>query len=152
MRDDCAVTRNVLLRQDRVLRLAAQRGLSIALLSAETGIPEGTLESYFDRPSRAPSVMSLPNFVKIAAALVAHHHGDLASLLIEDSGCTLAPRDAESANLHAVGAAAAGLAATICTAAADGRFDHREKAAIRDQAGPVLAMLQDVVAGGGPHG
>jgi hypothetical protein len=152
MSHDCQITRNVRDRQDAVLRIAETRGMTLSLLAAETEIPADTLASYRRTNSREPSVMPLVNFIKVAKVLVERGHGDLASLLIEDTGCGLQPRDPEAANLFAVGSAASGLASLICEAASDGRFDHQEKAQIKRKAGPLMAMLQDVTAGGGAAG
>ena len=151
MRDGCPITRNILRRQDLVLRTAATRGLSLAELAVAAEVSADTLESYLERRSRPPALMSLAKFVKIAGALVKAGHADLASLLIEDSGCRLSLNDAEATSLYAVGAAAAGLAQQVCVAGGDGRFDHREKAAIKRSAGPLLAMLLEVTAEGGAH-
>ncbi len=138
---------------DFVLRQAERRGLDNAKLAIAAEIEAETLRKYrITDHNPAPPMMGLDKALRLIGALVDEGHRDLASQLVAGTGCELTQPDPEAANLHAVGAACAGMAATICTAAADGKFDHREKAAIREAAAPLVSMLQDVASMGGAHG
>lgn len=149
MRSDCPIERNLRDRQDVVLRAAETRGLTNALLAAAAGISPDTLRMYRRTDAREPSIMPLDNFIKVARALTQRGHGDLASLLIEDSGCRLAPIDPEAANWDGIAAETATLTAAICTARIDGQIDHRERAAIVGLARPLMQRLQHVTAESG---
>lgn len=130
MRDDCPVSRNCIEKQTRVLRLAEARGISIALLSAETGIPDQTLRSYVDKPSRPASLMSWAVLVKLLKALP----DDLANLLMEDSDYVLKPREAKDRNWMGLAAEASGFASKVCAKCRDsGRVDHRAEIELVDE-------------------
>lgn len=143
MRDECAISRNILDRQDRILRsggIAERRGLSLKVLEAETGIPTETLKSYRRTNSREPSIMSLAAFVKLARALPA----DVASLLIEDSGFDLAPCRKREKDWLALGERAAGLASKVCRyQSTNGHIDNAEDADLTEE---LRAFAQDARA------
>lgn len=148
MRDEDAISRNIVDRQDRILReggLAERRGLSLTLLSAETHIPVATLKSYRTTHSRPAAMMSLAAFVKLARALPA----DLASLLIEDSGLDLVAKTPVEKDWLALGERAAALASKVCRfQSTGGVIDHREDAELTDELREFAADAQAMVATG----
>jgi hypothetical protein len=147
MRDDCPVSRNCIVKQAAVLRLAEARGHSIALLSAETQIPEPTLRSYIDKPSRPASLMSFAVVVKLLRALPA----DLAQLLLEDSGYQLVPAQCSEKDWPGLAKRASDLSSMVLDAlSSGGRIDHREDAKLTDAARELAAEAEAMTAGALP--
>lgn len=144
MRDDtCPVSRSCISRQDRVLRLAASReGSSFAMLAAETGIPEPTLRSYTDRPSRPAQMMPYSAVVKLLRALP----DDLADLLIEESGYALKPRDTADKDWLGFAERTATFSAKVLRyQSTDGMIDHREDADLTNEARELASHAQGMV-------
>ena len=128
MLDVEAISRNLAVKQDAFFRAAKREGYTFAVLSADTGIPTGTLESYRSTPSRPkPAIMGLAMFVKLAGATRKHPH--LASLLIEDSGCVIATAEPQATEWLALGERMCAAGAKIFRyQASDNHIDHREDA------------------------
>lgn len=130
---------------DRVLRAAERRGLDNQRLAIAADIRADTLESYrITRARPQPAMMGADKYLRLVRALVEEEQRDLANHLIAPTGCELAECDPDTPNLHAVGAAAAGLAQEVLTSGADGKFCHRDKARIREKAAAIIPMLHDV--------
>jgi hypothetical protein len=148
MRDEDAISRNLADRQDRILReggLAERRGLTLALLHAETGLSVDTLKSYRRTKSREPAIMSLANFVKLALALPS----DLSSLLIEETGLDLVAKTPVEKDWLSLGERAAALASKVCRyQSTGGVIDHREDAELTEELREFAADAQAMVATG----
>ena len=128
MRDEDPICRNLKVKQDAFFRAAEREGFTLAVLSADTDIPVGTLASYRSTQAREPSIMSLATFVKLAAVVPPR----LSSLLIEDSGKLVAARDGQDATWLRLGERAGAFAAKVCRfQSTDGHIDHREDADLR---------------------
>lgn len=145
MRDECPIRNNLIVRQERVLRKASERGMTMADLSAETGIPVPTLNSYIPKPSRVASEMPTSAFIKIAKALAGAGMTDLASLLIEDTGLTLVERDPSSANWRQFATTLNRTATKISAALEDGHVDHREHIDLSDATRALISDAHGVV-------
>lgn len=143
-RDD-PIVRNLKARQEAFLVAADSRGYSIAVLAKATGTPEDTLRSYKPLPSREASAMPLQVFIKLARI---PGLSDLCSMLIEDSGHSLAAIEPKDTGWDVVAAEAAQLTAEICTARADGRIDHVEDAKLRSRSRKLIAEMQSAITHG----
>ena len=127
MRDDDAICRNLKVKQHAFFAAAEREGYSLGVLSAETGIPVSTLGSYRTTNARVPAVMGLATFIKLTAAT--RKHPQLASLLIEDSGCVIASSEPQAAEWLALGERLCATGAKIMRyQASDGHIDHIEDA------------------------
>lgn len=145
MLDECSIARNLRVKQDSVFRLAEKRGISLALISAETEIPLPTLQSYRSTPSRKASVMSLATFIKLARALP----DDLASLLIEDSEYYLSPLHPVDRDWMAFAEKTAAFTSKVCHyQVTGGHIDHCEDQDLAEEARQLAAEAQRMVAPG----
>lgn len=144
MRDDGAIERNLIIKQATFFRKAGERGFTVAVIEAETGIPGPTLSSYVDKPSRKASLMPLAAWIKIAA--IPNFPTDLLSLLIEDSGHNAVRRDAEQASFLDLGERAGSFAAKVCRfQATGGHIDHGEKAELIEDLREFAAEAQGAI-------
>ena len=123
--------------QERVLRLAKRdHGLSLDVLSAETGISKTTLASYSNG-----TAMPLHNAVKLAAVLPDY----LVSLWFEPAGKVVLDKTTdEDVRLEQLLLESTGYSAEHVQRGLDGVICPRDREALRDRARRLAAVSQKV--------
>jgi hypothetical protein len=146
MRNGETIERNLKLKQEAFFLACDAAGLTMGVMAARSGLPIGTLRSYRTVPSREPSIMGFASFVAIVGSLPAEHV-HLASVLIEDTGCTITRLDPNSAEWLALGEKLCRAGAKIMRyQQSDGHIDHAEDADLRTD------MIEIVSDGAGKIG
>jgi predicted transcriptional regulator len=134
MRPDCPSKHHLAARLANVLRRFEHEGGAIEQLARAVGETPRDLRRWADG-------VTLPGHVLVALLGELPRH--LADALIRPTGLRLVAIDAEGeANALLVAAQLNHLAGTIARAAADGRIDHRERAAIGQLAQATITELQ----------
>ena len=128
---------DVVSRQERVLRLAKRdHGLSLEVLTAETGISKSTLNSY-----TTGTAMPLHNAVKLSRVLPDY----LVSLWFETAGKIVLDKSSdEDALLDQLLLESTGYSAEHVQRGADGVICPRDREALRDRARRLAAVSQKV--------
>lgn len=138
-----SLQRDCIVRQNEVFRLAEKRGFTLVVLSKLTGIPEATLSTYRDKPSRATSLMSYAAVIALMKALP----DELADMLIEPSGYSLKPRERGPKNWMAFAERTAIFTSKVCRYQATGPgIDHQEDADLTEDARRLAAEAQVIAA------
>lgn len=134
MRPDCPSKHHLAARLANVLRRFEHEGGAIEALARAVGETPRDLRRWADG-------VTLPGHV--FAALLGELPRHLADELIRPTGLRLVAIDHdEGANALLIAAKLNDLAGTIAEAAADGRIDHRERAAIGQLAQATITELQ----------
>lgn len=134
MRPDCPSKHHLAARLANVLRRFEHEGGAIEALARAVGETPRDLRRWADG-------VTLPGHV--FAALLGELPRHLADELIRPTGLRLVAIDHdEGANALLIAAKLNDLAGTIAEAAADGRIDHRERAAIGQLAQATITQLQ----------
>lgn len=134
MRPDCPSKHHLAERLGNVLRRFELEGGAIEVLARKVGETPRDLRRWADG-------VTLPGHVLVALLGELPRH--LADELIRPTGLRLVAIDHdEGANALLVAAQLNTLAGTIAKAAADGRIDHRERAAIGQMAQATITELQ----------
>jgi hypothetical protein len=126
-----------------MFRLADHRwGLSIAVLSSETGISAETLKSYCRSNIFARAKMPLTAFVKLLRIIP----DDCTSIVVGVANKHIGSTEGDDGDLDALGREASHFVSEKLDAEADGVVTHIEKRKLKDRAQRVAAVARKVAA------
>ncbi|MBD2842684.1 hypothetical protein [Erythrobacter rubeus] len=140
MSSNLASQQNLANRFANVLRRFEHEGGCIDALAGSVGETSRDLRRWADGTKMPAHVFS---------ALLGELPRHLADEMVRPTGLKLIDRDcADSANALSVAAQASALAADIAERHADGRFCHRDAAAVRDLLQRILPDFENLASGG----